>query len=177
MTRLSTDQFAVNLAGPRYGEWVTFTVFARVVPSLAYGRRFEYVRNLEKIANRVEDDLKNISNGSYGPYINVVGPVMFTHQFAQKPSRLTFTGFMQSGTPVLSPLTPRTIEHDNQIMTGPSSTGGTLRDDAAPTVDENNDVRLLKQVVENAAPDLAGNVFRIELNGVLYGDNGRSFPI
>jgi hypothetical protein len=175
MTRLSTDPLVPNPAGAEYGEFSTFTVFARVEPHLGFGRRFDMVRDLEKIANRVEEALKD-SSGSFGVDICVPGPVMFTHQFGQKPARLTITGFMQSDKPVRSPVTDRTIDHDNAVQTGPSATGGNLRDGTAPTADEDADVKLLKQTLEAMSSDLQ-NIFRIELNGVLYGENGRSFPL
>jgi len=174
MTRLSTDPMTPHLAGQEYGKWSTFTVFARVVPDLANGKRFEYVGNLAKIANRVEDVVREI-NDSSGALVNVPGPVMFTPQFGQNPTRLTITGFFRSSHPVASPLTDRTVDHDNRVMTGPSSTGGTLRDGTDPTANNDDDVGMLKAILEAMSPDL-NDIFRIEFNGVLYGTSGRSFP-
>jgi hypothetical protein len=185
MTRLSNDPLQPNVAGEYFGGWANFTVFVRVEPSLANGKRFEYVRNLEKIANRVEDDIRALIavggaggsfGGSNGLQIGMPGPVLATPQFAQKPARLTITGFMLSGKRVLSPLTERSIDSDGQVMTGPSTTGGTINPDVAPTADQDDDVRILKAALEAASADISGNIFRIELNGVLYGDGGRSFP-
>ena len=174
MARLSTDPSIPNMAGHQFGKWCTFAVFARVVPNLANGKRFEYVRDLEKIANRVEDAVSEITD-TEGTLVMVPGPVMFTHQFAQYPTKLTFTGFFRSSKPVLSPVTTRSIDYDNGVVVGPGGTGGNLRGDCAPTVDNDDDVRTLKAVLEGISPDL-NDIIRIELNNVLYGKNGRSFP-
>ena len=178
MTRLATDPLQPNLAGPRYGEWMNFTAFIRIVPEPMEGRRFEYVRACEKLANQVEDDLKAITNGSFGAEIVIPGPVMFTHQFAQRPARLTITGFVRSEKEVYKPLTDKTVEQSDQIKTGPTATGGTLHDGVNTTPEEDDDVKILKAALESASPTIvAGNIFRLELNGVLYGLDGRSFPL
>jgi hypothetical protein len=174
MTRLSTDLLKSNLAGPTYGQWSNFTVFSRVDP--IEGKRFEIIRDIEKIANRVEDDLRNMILGSFGAQIEIPGPVMFTPQFGQKPTRLTITGFMLSDKPVRSPLTDKQVDFQNQIITGPSTTGGNIRDGVNPTADQDDDVKILKSALETASPDLAGRIYRIELNGVAYGLDARSFP-
>lgn len=177
MTRLSTDPLTPHPSGEQFGNWATFTAFVRVVPYRG-DNRFDYVRDFEKIANRVEEDLKNIVNGSFGARVVVQGPVLFTHQFAQKPSRLTITGFMESSETIRSLVYNRTVESDNQVKTGSASTGGNLRDGEAPTAAIDADCRLLRDILESASPQyIAGNIFRIEIDGVLYGEGGRSFPL
>jgi hypothetical protein len=165
-----------NLAGVTYGEQMNFTVFVRITPNLAYGRRFEYVRDMEKIANAVEDDLNNIAADSHGMEIVVPGPVMFTPQFGQNTARLTFSGFAKSDLGVYQPLTDRTVDHQNETKTGPSATGGTFRNGVNSTANQDADVRNLKSALESASTYLVGNIIRIELNGLVYGDGGRSFP-
>jgi hypothetical protein len=174
MTRMATDPRSPNPAGPTYGQWSNFTVFSRVDP--IEGSRFEIIRDIEKIANQVEDDIKNMVVGSFGVQIEMPGPVMHTPQFGQKPTRLTFTGFMLSEKPVRPPLTDKQVDSDNRTIGGPSTIGGNIRDGVNATADQDDDVRLLKATLETISPWLAGRIYHIELNGVTYGVDGRSFP-
>ena len=173
MTLLSHSTRRPSLDGPREPKHEPFTAFARVVPTRGFGRRFEMIRDLEKKAQIVEDDLNDAG-------FNIALPVAFTHPFQQVPARLTIVGFVEVGVGSVgesgnfAPVTPTqgvihsgtVIGEKTELKTPPQGNQGWGDD---PTSGNMTDVMELKASLEDASTGL--EVFYIEYKGVKYGQH------
>lgn len=175
MTRLSTDSLTPSLSGTR-PQYVPFTVFARVIPSFGNGKRFEMVRDLEKIANIVEGYLDALSAsddtlGTTGVEFDFAIPVKFTFQFAESPARLTIHGNVHGLTPLSNkPLEDKLVISSGEFKTGP----GCRNAQKTPSQELNSAVKDLLAIL-NTIPYL-DDIMRIEMAGFLYGRDGVHFP-
>jgi hypothetical protein len=171
MPLLSTSTQRPDLSGPRGAQFEPFTAFARFVPNKGFGRRLEAVRDLEKQAQFVEDELLLAG-------LNIATPVAFTPQFQAVPARFTIVGFVDvsvgSAAPDENapPVTPTaTVIHSGtafgeatSVLTPPQGQQGHGDN---PTAQNVTDVVNLKSSLEAASPGL--DVFYIEYKGVKYG--------
>jgi len=171
-------------------KFVPFKVYVEIFPTLANGRRVKYVRDLQKIAQFVEEDLQDSD-------FNIALPVAYTPQFAQSPPRITidgyddFSGQSVSNDPPVDQSTQPTIIHSGTIpgerteaQIKPPS-GGDLSRGQDPTVTTDSRVSDLKTSIESVLTAALGTgafrIFFIEYNGVKYGSLPpkkafRSFP-
>jgi hypothetical protein len=173
---------------------VPFTVHIRVVPDRANGKRFEYIRDLQKLAVLAYEVITNISGvqaatpggsvtQSMGDYNRRGGLGGFANAAACKPqigaapAQLMLTGFYE----VSGNNTPTHAEikrfSGGEIYEGSVAHSNT----AGPTSTINTEVRALKTAIEAALasglPDGAVyEVFRLDYAGVIYGDKGYHFP-
>lgn len=170
MTRLSTHTLVPSLRGPGSRQFIPFTVFARVVPNLGLGRRFEMVRDLEKQADLVEDDLDTLDSDSAEISFDFATPVAFTPQFADKTARLTIHGNV-TGLTLLDkrPIDDVTVDFNGGARTGQGSATAPRR---VPTTELDAAVTELKILLEAIVDD----IFRIEIAGFIYGQGGLHFP-
>jgi hypothetical protein len=165
MTLYSTSTRMPALSGPQGTKYEPFVAYAKVVPSRAFGRKAEYHRDLEKKAQKVEDDL--IDAG-----FNVAAPVLFVPQVGQAPARLTIVGFVASSDSTRPPVVPTakiihsgsTDAEKTSVMTPVQGTQGW---GDLPTTKNQNDVADLKVALETASPGI--DIFYISYNGVKYG--------
>ena len=171
MNFYSTSTGEPNPMGPVALKFQPFTVCARVVPSTGYGRRFESVRDLERLAlnlyNEIEPDM--VSAG-----ITISAPFSVTPQFGNMPARITFNGF---AAPVaaenISPVTPTaTIIHSGSVDGEKTSVmtpyQGTQGWGDKPTAAVIARVLVLKNALLAASPTL--EIIYINYNGVRFGN-------
>lgn len=172
--------------------WVPFTAHIRVVP--ARGTRTTYIRDLQKIASNVYDeivtdtDLSIASPGggqqrSYSGYQSgglgtMVDGMAIKPQMGQTPAQLHIAGFITSTAKNAIPVTEATVFHAGETVTGYR---GNHHWDSLPTTATNTLVTEIKDKLDTAMTSVLGasadwKVFRIEVAGVMYGDRGMHFP-
>lgn len=177
--------------------WVPFTLHIRIVPDsgsgLSKGKRFEYVRDMQKIAHLMYESLSNISGiqiaqpgggqqASYygGDHNNsgLISGMAVKPQFGETPAQVMITGFVEdSGAANVQHYVEIQRISGNETYTGFAPSHATNN----PTSHLDTLVSTFKTDVETAlAGDIpAGiiyNVFRIDMAGVIYGDRGYHFP-
>lgn len=171
--------------------WIPFTAHVRVVP--ARGKRFEYIRDLQKIAARVYEELvvdTDLSlaapgGGQHMSYSGVqrsgmggmVDGMAIKPQIGQTPAQLQITGFLTTTDKVV-PVHPDAQRiSGNELYEGQLGNHGWL---ANPTTTVDAYATTLKSKFETALTTVLGatdwNVFRIDVAGVVYGDRGHTFP-
>ena len=154
--------------------YVQFKAFVRIVP--LEGKRFETIRDMERIADRVEDAIRSfLSVPVDEPLISIATPVAFTPQFGDKTARLTITGYVQEAALLRADRTDATLDHDNQVMSG--QLGGPNMARTVPVADVETAVKSLKALLEAASLDVVGHIYKMEYGGCVYGEGGRSFPL
>lgn len=166
---------------------VPYTVWIRVFPKLGTGKRFTYIRDLEKLAQIAEEFLSEST--SFGD-LNIARPVAGTVQFGDNFARLTIVGFNEVSRSNAAPTTNIKQIHSGTdqgertaLISG--SAGGSLSagQDTTATIDA--EVKTLRDdIYTRLSGKLPGFVKRdiiaIEYNGVKYGvrkQGGRSFPL
>ena len=183
LSHYMTDPFAVGINEGQDRKHIQFKVYAKVVPSHKDGKRGVYMRNLERIANFVEDDLEGTG------LFTLASPVAFTPQVGLSPARLRIYGFIdvdRTISPNNSPTTQKSVIHSGtdpgqatSVQTGPSGGSVSFGQDVKARID--SEVYWLKSTLESSSEWLLTGIFFIEYNGVKYGSEYkrkfRSFPI
>lgn len=173
MTRLSTNTLVPSLRGPGSRQFLPFTAFVPVVPSLGFGKRFEMVRDLEKQANFVEDDLDLLDSDTAGLSFDFAKPVKFTFQFGNKTARLTIHGNVTGLTRLDKvPLEEVLLIHSGEFKRGYGSATAPRRE---PTAELDVAVFELKALLESLPS--VDEVSRIEIADFIYGEGGSHFPL
>lgn len=184
MPLYSTSTSKPSFMGPVHTKHEPFIVYAKVVPSRGYGRRFEYYRSLERLALKVEDELMDAG-------FNIATPVAWTPQFGNAPARLTIVGFVSRADSAtlttddnVPPLTPGVeIIHsgtvDGEFTDVMTPVNGTQTWGDEPTSVNRSRVSALKSAIEVASTGI--DIIYIDYNGVKYGQlpnkkGFRSFP-
>lgn len=173
--------------------FVPFTIHVRVVPARP-GKRFEYIRDLQKLSVLAYKAFTGISgvnvatpgggqSQSMGDYDRRGGLGGFAQgtackpQIGANPAQLMITGFYESANDP-----PQTYATTQRISGGDVFSGYAQHaNDAVPAAAVATEVKTLKDAVETA---LAANlpvgatyeVFKIDYAGVVYGDKGIHFP-
>lgn len=171
--------------------FIPFTVHIKVIPF--NGKRFESIRDLQKISELVYEGILNASNtnvatpgggqhrnytgtqsGGLGGYVNgcAVKP-----QFGETPAQLMITGFHEVSTKNEPNYTDKEVFHTGQDLEGI----GSHNYDATPKSSVDDGVKALKTSLESAINvEVSGlfdyKIFRIDYNGIIYGDRGFHFP-
>lgn len=172
-------------------KYVPFVAHIRVVP--IRGKRFEYVRDLQKIGVRVYDELITDSDltlatpgggqhASYGGtngagWGGYAGGLAVKPQMGQIPAQLEITGFIASSA-ANDPVHPDTqLFHTGSAQEGQTGNHGW---DANPTSALSTLATSIKTKIETAVTAVLGstdwNVFRLDVAGVVFGDKGYHFP-
>lgn len=190
---LSTSTKTPLEGGPRDLKQIPFRAFVRVFPTLANGRRWELIRDLEKIADFSEEALIDIG-------LTLAQPVAFTPQFAQVPARITIVGFdsgeatepftnVVNASPVEQSTQPGiihsgTIPGEKTAVMTPRALGGDLSKGQDPTDVVDARVAELRSDIETALAAVNGvdKMIFMDYNGVKYGympnkKGFRSFPL
>lgn len=178
---------------------VPFTVYIDVTPQLGTGKRFDLVRNLEKLAWQVEQRLlldTAFPVGTHELELTINTPVAVTPQIGDHSARLTITGFNKVSRQNAAPTTDVTLISNGTDQGEPTSTisgnlGGSLSagQDTTTTVDQ--EVADLRDALVTRLSDspttpvqyqsaLPTTISAIEYNGVKFGvkkQGGRSFPL
>lgn len=175
MTLYSSDPRIGAIGGPQSTGFHPYTVYARIVPVVASGRRREFMHDMEKKAQAIETALLNAG-------FKLAVPVAFTHNFRRAPTRVTLIGFdpvASSTTPNVAPVIPThsvihsgTVDGEKTSILHPAQGNQTYGDN--PTTANQNAVKALKAAIEAAVATItptppAFSIFYIEYNGVKYG--------
>lgn len=180
MTRLSENTLVPQ--ANTQARYVPFTAYARIVPDTGFGRRFERIRDREKIADDIEDRLRDIDEDITVVTIedyDIAFPIASTPQFGNKPARVTIHGNWRWPDGVEFTKTPvgeQTVVSSGEIKTGPSS------HNAASMVADSDllsAIRTIKEDLETACTDGSEtflNIIKMEVTGMIFGEGGRSFP-
>ncbi len=151
-----------------YWTMVQFKAFVELVP--LEGKRWETLRDMERVANDVEAAIvAGLST------INIATPVAFTPQFGNKTARLTVVGTVREDAAIRADRTDATFDHDNSIISG--QVGGPNMARTEPTDATDAAVKRLKTLLESASAHLLNHIYRIEYAGCVYGEGGRHFPL
>jgi hypothetical protein len=170
---------------------IPFTIHIRVVP--ARGKRFTYIRDLQKIAVDVFDELLNVSalnlaapgGGQHKSYGGTGGGGLSGYadgfaikpQIGEVPAQLQITGFYNDSAVPQQAHPNKQVLHTGTAQTGPAG-GHTWLANPQSVTDTN--AAAIKGLFETAMTTVLGatdwNVFRLEVSGTVYGDRGLHFP-
>lgn len=165
---------------------IPFTIHIRVVP--ARGKRFVYVRDLQKIAVNIFDELADDTalnlaapgggqHRMYGGFTGYADGFAIKPQIGQAPAQLQITGFYDDAAVPAQAHPDTQVLHTGTAGTGPM--GGHLWSVNPRTATDNN-AAAIKTLFETAATAVLGtsdwNVFRLEVSGTVYGDRSVHFP-
>lgn len=174
--------------------WIPFTAFIKIVPSLGDGKRFEIIRNAQKLAINLYDEIPNYDSGniqladpSGGQQNNfsnanslglLAKGAAYKPQFGQSPAQLTLSGFYKSESKNVFTMAETMRFSGNETYTG----SAVHLNDALPTNTVFSEVSSLYSILNNACnaafpTDVPYSVFRIEYNGLVFGDRGLTFPV
>lgn len=183
MPKLSTSPDQPTPGAAQDEEFIPFVAHIRVVPDLTTGKRWVLIRNLEKIALRVERDL--LAAG-----FNIATPVAFTPQFGDYGARLTVVGFVEKSRINDGRQNQPPTTNIDEIHSGTDpgertalidgNKGGSLSAGQDPTSVVDAEVTELRALLDAASTHYnLDDIVHIEYNGVKYGvkkQGGRSFP-
>lgn len=173
-------------------KWTPFTAHISVTP--AEGKRFVYVRALQKLASEAYTALVanadiNIAMPGGGQHTTVTGyeqaamsqmtyGTAIKPQFGDYPAQLMITGFYKNTNSNAQVYAETDIISANQNNYGSTATPQV----SMPSTNVNDEVKALKAIINTAIanPNLPSSanakLFRLDYNGVIYGDRGFHFP-
>ena len=165
-----------------------FTAHLRVIPTR--GKRFEYVRGLQRIARLIYDGLAAETDlalakpgggqqSSFSDHMNsgyedgcAVKP-----RIGQSPAQLMITGFYAVSTANAQPHADKQVTHVGEYFSG---AGGAQPWKSNPTDAVEDEVIALKGIIDDViAAEAAGEgvtLFRLEYKGIIFGDRGYHWP-
>ncbi|MEM3000633.1 MAG: hypothetical protein QXU32_00580 [Nitrososphaerales archaeon] len=153
------------MSGPVDVKFHPYVVYCRIVPDKADGRRFVYIRDMEREADRVERLLISAN-------FNIAYPIAFTPQIGQQPARLTIVGFRASTAKNNPPVNAGsklvhsgTVDGEKTSVVNTTSGNQGWGDD--PTSQNRADVLALKSAIEAAVSGI--EVIGVVYQGVRYG--------
>ena len=173
-------------------KWTPFTAHIKVTP--AEGKRFVYIRSLQKYAAEAYQSLLNnsdinIATPGGGAHSSVTGyeqsaisqlvyGTAVKPQFGNFPAQLMITGFYKNTNPNASAYEEISIFSANENNNGPLSAPQVNM----PSTAVNSEVKALKAIIDAAIafPKLPhsanAKTYRIDYNGIIFGDRGYHFP-
>ncbi len=174
-------------------KWVPFVVHVRVVPARP-GKRWEYIRSLQKLSVLVYDELAQLDGFQFatpgggqaqsfsdinrrGGFGNYAQGTAIKPQIGQVPAQLMIAGFYESSAKNTQPYANHQVFSGGDIRTGP----GAHTNDAVPATTILSEVSAVKTALEDAITAALPNgtefqIFRLDYSGVTYGDKGFHFP-
>ena len=174
-------------------KWTPFTAHVKVTPT--QGKRFVYIRSLQKLAREFYDSLKDNPNLSISAPGGSGSESITGHeqsalsqltygaaskpQFGNFPAQLMITGFYKTSSANSQTQEEISVFSANQVYTSSGSAPSTNM----PKAFINTEVASLKTILDAAiaSPNLPtvsnAKVFRIDYSGVVYGDRGYHFPL
>lgn len=169
---------------------VPFIIYARITVDRANGKREEIKRARERVAHLVYQDLVDnfsagnvASPGGSGDWglaadstslSTLVNIVAVKPQFGQFPDTVTIVGFYNA-TPTV-PYPQITLIHAGESRTGPAVGAPGWRADLEPTASSRTQVKALKTAIEAAVDSVPIEITKIDINGIIYGQDGYHFP-
>lgn len=185
-------------------KWIPFTIHYKIQPGKWTGnnsaeyyklrKRFQIWRDMQKIASNIYDALLNLSpsiqlatpgsgqyrsNGGtdFGGLSGLSYGCAAVPQFGEKPALAMITGFFSSELVNEQPHPELERFHAGEILKGPAK----HLYDSNPVTSVDDQVAMLKTLCEAAistyAPNTFAKTFRIDFNGIVYGDRGLHFPL
>jgi hypothetical protein len=169
--------------------FIPFTANVRIFP--VFGKRFERIRDMQKIAIRVQEsllldedlNLASPGGGQHRSFSSIEGfgghadGVSAKPGFGDTPAQLTIVGFLKSTAAQQQPQPTKPIFHTGQYLQGFAGRHG-WNVNPNPIVDEH--ASLIKSKIEDAMVDAIGpnfwSVYRLEVSGTRYGEKGYHFP-
>ncbi len=173
-------------------KFVPFTVHVRVTP--ARGKRSEYLKDLAKLSSLVYNAMVGIaglhvatpgggqniqsgdenSRGGLGSFANATAA---KPQIGNSPAQLMLTGFYESDNPNAPTYANVQRFSGGEVYSGPAQHSA----DALPAATVTTEVGTLKAAMEAAIATVlpvgvTATIFRMDYQGVLYGDKGFHFP-
>lgn len=175
-------------------KWVPFTAHIKITP--APGKRFEYWRDMQKIANLAYSGLETLApntlsiaspgGGQYRSFSGYdsggIGGLVYgcavKPKIGNTPAQMQITGFYKSSAANKQPHSELERISGGDVYDGPSSHSW----DSNPTATINSEVKTLKNAMENAITaalpgGITFNIYRLEYSGVIYGNRGYHFPL
>lgn len=174
-------------------KWVPLTVHIRVVP-VRPGKRWEYIRALQKLAVLAYEELRTLSGFQFaipgggqgqqfgdinrrGGFGEFAQGMAIKPQMGEVPSQLSITGFYQSSGANLQTYASHQVISGGEIYTVYDAHSN----DALPTSTVNAEVKTVKTAIEGALVTAfpvgtVYDVFRIDYSGIVFGDKGFTFP-
>jgi hypothetical protein len=174
-------------------KFVPFTVHIKVIPARP-GKRWEYIRALQKMSVLVYDQLIGLSGFQFatpgggqsaqfsdieqrGGLGDMAAGCAIKPQIGAAPAQLMITGFYQSSAANIQPYANSQRISGGTVYSGP----GAHTNDAIPVSTINSEVKTMKAAIKAAvtAGLPAGTtfqIFRIDYSGIVFGDKGFHFP-
>ena len=164
---------------------IPFTIHIRVVPTT--GKRFESIRDLQKISvavlEELDDSLLSLASPgggqhrAVGSFVGHANGTAIKPQIGASPAQLQITGFYDdSGVPEQAHADIQVV-HTNSSQSGPAG-GNTWNQSPNSQVDDN--VKAIRTLFDAALSKVLGStdwrIFRLEVSGKVYGDRGLHFP-
>ncbi len=181
MPRLSNDPLNTFNQRASNEKFMPFTAYGRLVPTIRENRRDELIGAMRTLSRKIEDDLQTAGMTDYSSTahatINVAAPIATTPQFGNFTARATITGFFKTSNPNVMPTTDKTVitqetaGNPTGTMTGPSNSS--ILADGDTTTVADTAATAIKDALEAASTEL--EIYRLDYNGVIYGEGGRTF--
>lgn len=169
-----------------------FEAFIRVVPN--NGRRFEYVRDLQRLGQLVYEEVNdNASNVTLampdgGQYRSIeafseyVAGTKVKPQFGETPAQLELTGYYSVSTANAQTCENTMVFHAGVAVSGPIGYKPSIIA-GHPTSAVLSEVKALKSELESAITSITDTtgtdlkIFRLIYKGIIFGDRGVHFPL
>jgi len=165
-------------------KYIPFTAHIRVVPHRANGKRLEYVRDGQKIAVRIYEELEDVASihiaspggGQSADVGKTIKGMAFKPQMGQVPAQLMITGFYEY-TEIVNNYPQKQVISGGEYQEGYAGSHGW---NVNPISAVDTMAKSVKAILETAASSVLGNddwnIFKLDINGVLYGSGGFHFP-
>ncbi len=172
-------------------KFIPFTAHVRIVPDRGSGRKFDYVRDMQKIATRVYEQLVDdtdlaIATPGGGQQQSLSGDggqsglsygTAVKPQIGNYPAQLMITGYLLDNGSTAQAHPDKPVIHTGEYLEGAGGSHG-WKSNPATVVD--GYAIVLKSKIESAVAAVLGatdwSVHRLEVSGVIYGDRGHHFP-
>lgn len=173
--------------------WVPFTAFIKIVPSPTNGKRFEIIRSAQKLSIALFEEIHNYDGGKFqlsspsggqqhsqtngAALSSFANGTAYKPQFGQSPAQLTMSGFYKSQAQNVYTQTEVMRFSGNEKYTG----SGSHLNEVMPTNTVTSEVIDILTILRNSCNaafpgSVPYSVFRLEYNGLVFGDRGLTFP-
>lgn len=180
MARLSHNKLYSASSIKRPEKFIPFTAFIRITP-IASDKRMEIIRDIEEIANKVEDDIKELytNNTIVNVLFDHAHPVKYTPQFGDKTARITIHGNYRSDISSNYTSNDSFVKQHKEdrlvIQGGEFKTGYGAHNAAFQETSDKFETAVL-EIMDVLSEDLNLTPYRLEISGIIYGIGGRHFP-
>ena len=173
--------------------WVPFTAFIKIVPSLANGKRFEIIRNAQKLSIALFEEIPNYDGGKFqlsspsggqqhsqtngSALSSFANGTAYKPQFGQSPAQLTMSGFYKSEAKNTYTQPEVMRFSGNEKYSGQGSHLNEVMPTDTVASEVSDIISILRNSCDAAFPmTVPYSVFRLEYNGLVFGDRGLTFP-